>query len=280
VLVAQGWTPGQTLGNTESAYAEHYTAASASHIRVLLKDDFLGLGAKRGKADGETFGLELLSGLLGRLNGKSDGQLQKEENARRDVKLMTYVGQRGKGMSGFVSGGFLVGDKIEETLESTKITATISSDADQKSKKRKRSAPENKLVGEATGTKENDKSQNSTQEDEDESTAEGSDEEIDSELSAKRMRKQERRARREARQTKRSEKLARKESRRLRREAKQHISETSEDSGVGISSTPAFDEGRGRNIIRQRYIQQKRMSCMDPQALKEVSSPSIIHSRD
>ena len=77
ILTAQGWKPGDYLGARDAEHASHYTAANASHIRVLLKDDNLGLGARRsggsgagGGANAETFGLSQLAGLLGRLNGK------------------------------------------------------------------------------------------------------------------------------------------------------------------------------------------------------------------
>ena len=244
---------------------------------MLLKDDFLGLGAKRGKADDETFGLELLSGLLGRLNGKSDGQLKKEENARRDVKLMNYVSQKGNSLGfGFVSGGFLVGDKIEKPVHGARDIGAATGDMGKVSKKRKRSGPEDSSSGERTkATNRKDKSRSSTQDIGDDSPVETTDEEVDGEASAQRKRKQEKRARKEARQTKRVERQARKESLRLNREAKQNKPEIPEDPAVDGSSTPTFDAGRGRNVIRQRYIQQKRMSCMDPQALKEVSVPSF-----
>lgn len=81
-----------------------------------MKDDNLGLGAKRGKAGNETFGLSAFQGLLGRLNGKSDGELKKEESIQRDLKLKTYQNQRW-GSIQFVSGGLLVGDKIEDVIE-------------------------------------------------------------------------------------------------------------------------------------------------------------------
>ena len=83
-----------------------------SHIRALLKDDQLGLGARKGKADGE-FGLDVFSSVLGRLNGKSEDELRKEEDRVQAVKAAKYTIQK-LGSINFVSGGFLVGDKIEK----------------------------------------------------------------------------------------------------------------------------------------------------------------------
>jgi Pin2-interacting protein X1 len=74
----------------------------------------MGLGAVRsGRAGDETFGLEVLSGVLGRLNGRSDEVLQKESEARRDARLSSWQVRKWGG-KGFVSGGFLVTKTIED----------------------------------------------------------------------------------------------------------------------------------------------------------------------
>lgn len=148
ILLKQGWTPGSFLGAKDAKHASHYTAANASHIRVAVKDDTLGLGAKRGKAENETFGLSAFQGLLGRLNGKSDGELKKEESAQRDLKLQVYTNQRWGGIR-FVSGGLLVGDKIEKLVNKDSTAPTESAkrtvaevenpSPDAAKKKRKRS---------------------------------------------------------------------------------------------------------------------------------------------
>lgn len=104
----------------------------------MLKDDNLGLGAKRGNAEGETFGLDGLQTLLGRLNGKSEEVLQKEEEARRDVKLTMY-NERRFGTLRFISGGFLEGDNIEQMVHSdNKGSETDASATNMTSRKRKR----------------------------------------------------------------------------------------------------------------------------------------------
>jgi Pin2-interacting protein X1 len=73
----------------------------------------MGLGAtKTGQAGDETFGLEVLSGVLGRLNGQSDETLRKESEARRDARLSSWQVRKWGG-KGFVSGGFLVTKTIE-----------------------------------------------------------------------------------------------------------------------------------------------------------------------
>lgn len=121
-MTSQGWTPGQFLGASDAAHAEHYTAANASHIRVILKDDNLGLGAKRGRVegvDGDSTGLDVFQNLLGRLNAKDDDELaaiEKEQKSREDLKRAIYTEQKW-GSIRFVKGGLLVGDRIEKLIE-------------------------------------------------------------------------------------------------------------------------------------------------------------------
>jgi Pin2-interacting protein X1 len=118
IMAAQGWQPGEMLGAKDAAHAEFHTAANASHIRVLVKDDNLGLGAKRGSglAEGECTGLDVFQNLLGRLNGKDGDALMKEQRSREDLKRAIYA-ERRWGSIRFVNGGFLRGDKVQELIE-------------------------------------------------------------------------------------------------------------------------------------------------------------------
>ncbi|KAI9717307.1 MAG: hypothetical protein M1812_004834 [Candelaria pacifica] len=119
ILTAQGWTPGSFLGAQDASHAEFHTEANASHIRVAMKDDNLGVGARGSRQpEGECVGLDAFQGLLGRLNGKSDQTLEKEQQSRNDVKRVLYTERRWGGMH-FVKGGLLVGDKIETALPPT-----------------------------------------------------------------------------------------------------------------------------------------------------------------
>lgn len=120
-MISHGWAPGQFLGAADAPHAEHYTAANASHIRVTLKDDNLGLGAKRGSGvgQGECTGLDVFQNLLGRLNAKDDDELaalEKEQKSREDLKRAIYT-EKKWGSVRFVKGGLLVGDKIEKLIE-------------------------------------------------------------------------------------------------------------------------------------------------------------------
>ncbi|KAE8394772.1 hypothetical protein BDV23DRAFT_146309 [Aspergillus alliaceus] len=111
IMSSQGWTPGSFLGARNAAHADMFTAASASHIRVVVKDDTLGLGArsKRDPLD-EPTGLDAFKGLLGRLNGKSDADLAAEQKQREDAKLARYTATKWHTVR-FISGGLLSQEK-------------------------------------------------------------------------------------------------------------------------------------------------------------------------
>ncbi|KAL6706887.1 telomerase inhibitor [Coniothyrium glycines] len=161
ILASQGWQPGDSLGATDASHAAHYTAASQSHIRVLLKDDNLGLGAKRGSERAENFGLAGLASILGRLNGNEE-EVKKEEARQDEIEKRAFV-YRKYGMMNFVSGGYLVGDKITKKADiklepqvKVEIKSEPESDdnrANKKDKKRKRlevEAVETRIVDEPT----------------------------------------------------------------------------------------------------------------------------------
>ncbi|KAF4625992.1 hypothetical protein G7Y89_g12172 [Cudoniella acicularis] len=118
IMKSQGWEPGQYLGAKDAAHAEFHTAANASHIRVMIKDDNLGLGAKIGSGvgHGECTGLDAFKNILGRLNGKDEDEIAKEQQSREDLKRAIYT-ERRWGNIRFVQGGFLIGDKIEHLIE-------------------------------------------------------------------------------------------------------------------------------------------------------------------
>ncbi|KAJ4173682.1 telomerase inhibitor [Fusarium falciforme] len=151
ILRAQGWQPGQFLGAENAPHSELHTAANASYIRVVLKDDMKGLGFSRAKED-EVTGLDVFQDLLSRLNGKTEDQVVEDQQARLAVKTHHFVEQR-YGPMRFVYGGLLVGDEMKEkddeeaktpkdededvVMEST--PAPKESKKEKKSKKRKAS---------------------------------------------------------------------------------------------------------------------------------------------
>ncbi|KNG84077.1 protein pxr1, partial [Aspergillus nomiae NRRL 13137] len=90
IMSSQGWTPGSFLGARNAAHADMFTAASASHIRVVVKDDTLGLGA-RSKRDplNEPTGLD----------------------AFKDAKIARYAATKWHTVR-FISGGLLAQEKL------------------------------------------------------------------------------------------------------------------------------------------------------------------------
>ncbi|KAJ4301047.1 telomerase inhibitor [Kalmusia sp. IMI 367209] len=322
ILTSQGWTPGSSLGASDAAHAAHYTAASQSHIRVLLKDDNLGLGAKRGSERAENFGLAGLESVLGRLNGKIE-EVKKEEERREKIQQKAYV-YRKFGFMNFVSGGFLVGDKIEKGVKRDDIKLEIKSEPEssdseaqeKKSKKRKRASEDEEVKDEGQGgeqpkLKRKKKSMNLREEaaKEDaasestskpkkekknkkdkkskitpETSATNTPASVSEPLTDKARRKAEKRARKEEKKLKKALKRAAKEAARSNPATEDPSSESEEEEESTLaSSTPATGTStpasgssgltynpRGMHAVRQRYIRQKKMASMDPQALKEI----------
>ncbi|RWA13765.1 hypothetical protein EKO27_g1346 [Xylaria grammica] len=124
ILRSQGWQPGKFLGAQDAAHAQLHSAASLAPIKINLKDDTLGLGAKiRQKQSDECTGLDVFKDLLGRLNGKSEETLEKQRQVRSEIKTNLFV-ERRYGPMRFVSGGLLVGDQRMEELVNKKATPT------------------------------------------------------------------------------------------------------------------------------------------------------------
>ena len=117
-MLSQGWNPGEFLGAKDAPHASLHSKANASHIRVALKDDNLGLGAKRGPntGEGQCTGLEIFQDVLGRLNGKEQKEIKAEQRSRAVLRRAVYAEKRW-GSLRFVSGGLLIGDEIQKFAE-------------------------------------------------------------------------------------------------------------------------------------------------------------------
>ena len=91
------------------------SAANGSHIRVALKDDKMGLGAKHNAAcvSSETTGLDVFQDLLGRLNGKSVSDIDENRTQSSRLRSSAYIEYRWGNLR-FVSGGLLVGAEPRE----------------------------------------------------------------------------------------------------------------------------------------------------------------------
>ncbi|KZF26904.1 hypothetical protein L228DRAFT_243448 [Xylona heveae TC161] len=293
MLTRHGWQPGQLLGATNAPHAEFHTSANASHIRVTLKDDTLGLGAKRGSGQGagECTGLDVFQGLLGRLNGKSDGELEKEEKSRADLKRVLYA-ERRWGLIQFVRGGLLVGDKIENPSEEiTKAPESRAAaekgvstgevemrDGDKESQERRDSSDsdiKDSRDKDKKKRKEKKKKKSKSSDEDNGSTRSGEREE-------KRKRKMERRAKKEAKRIKRQQRASREttgsdvemssSSDQLNKGDNESVVTSREASKAPQSSMSQqpISFAAGRHAVRQRYIRQKKMASMDSRALNEI----------
>ncbi|KAI1815327.1 hypothetical protein GGS20DRAFT_339813 [Poronia punctata] len=117
ILRAHGWEPGKYLGAQNTESAQLHSAASLAPIKINLKDDTLGLGAKiLQKQSDECTGLDVFKDLLGRLNGKSEETLEKERQVRSEIKTNLVI-ERKFGPMRFVFGGLLVGDNMQELVK-------------------------------------------------------------------------------------------------------------------------------------------------------------------
>ena len=301
ILSAQGWKPGDYLGAENASHADHYTGANASHIRVLLREDNLGLGAQVGRVNAETFGLSLFSGVLGRLNGKSDAEVQKHQSALRDAELRTYQARK-YGHMNFVYGGFLVGDRIESSAEydssSSKEDAATNSGAedagrrwkkhknevdpvrDERKKKRKRMERQEqetnaRFQDEAGASKETEDVTLGPR------AKEKSRKKSKSSQKAKPIHDSDTATAEDDKSRRKKERRALKEERRKRKEDKGQSSTTAQpvdnkqrqsDDAPEAPSAPnnAGIFAGNRNAVRRRYIEQKRMASLDPKAMNEI----------
>ena len=118
LLLSQGWSPGDLLGVKDAPHASLHSQASASHIKVTLKDNNLGLGAKHGASEGQCTGLDIFQDVLGRLNGKAQTVIEAEQESRAVLRRATYAENRW-GSLRFVSGGLLVRDEIQKPVKET-----------------------------------------------------------------------------------------------------------------------------------------------------------------
>ena len=251
-----------------------------------------------GRVNADTFGLSLFSGVLGRLNGKSDADVQKHQSALRDAELRTYQAQK-YGYMNFVSGGLLVGDRSESLAEyegsSQKEDAVNKSgvdDAGRKRKKRKIELHTTEEEGnlETTTLDGQRRETNATPQDE---SADMEDSIPEPKLKEKSRKKstsskktkamddsdvntpEDNRARRK------QEHRAHKEEHRKRKEEKRQLSVKPEHLDIeqrqsdSVSEAPSARKNAAifagnRNAVRRRYIEQKRMASLDPKAMNEI----------
>ncbi|CAN6614809.1 protein Pxr1p [Trichomonascus vanleenenianus] len=140
-----GWAPGQSLGTGSSG-----VDGMTSHVKVAIKTDNTGLGRKSARKSGVsemdsevTTGLDVFQRLLGRLNGKTDDQI---ENQMQDQKKRIILSNPRFGMV-FVHGGVLEGSvekMMAQSDDSSKKKRKRSDDEEKKEKKSKKEKKDKK----------------------------------------------------------------------------------------------------------------------------------------
>jgi Pin2-interacting protein X1 len=298
LLRSQGWEPGQYLGQKDAAHAASYTAASSSHIRAILREDNLGIGASGPGANtaNECTGLDIFKDLLGRLNGKSEAVIEKQRQARENVKMTLYV-ERRFGPMRFVRGGFLIGDdetpegteelaateEATATAESTPSTSETEAESDAKEarrtpkkerkEKKKEKSRKRKANSDAEEADNSDEANDSDRKDRKRKRSKGDVE--DKEKVEKKKSKKDRKEKKEKQEKRdkkdKSEKKEKKDTKRRRGEEMDVDTATPSESEKPASAVPSSFTASSRNLARRRYINQKRAAVADPQALKQVS---------
>ena len=316
ILQSHGWTPGKLLGASGAVYSDLRSAASGSHINLALKDDKMGLGANHNAAcvGSETTGLNVFQDLLGRLNGKSVSDIEKNQKQSSNLRSSAYIEYRWGNLR-FISGGLLVGDESRElgrdkqnALNDSQQTQTIylghgtlpEANRPQEvrskiSKRKKRKKRKKRTVSEDDRSmKETSKEFDCRPRKSQSRKLPSVESEGESRTSVGDMGDQ--------RQTDKAQRHGEKAERKLKRKANKdarHPSKVRDKasvvpspdliqlsgkgvSGVAMAPRPlretrtSQEVGVGGLSVRQRYIQQKKICMMDPKALNEVCVISVI----
>lgn len=310
ILQSQGWAPDDLLGASGTTYSNLHSAASATHIRITLKDDNLGLGAKRGAVRDidETTGLDVFQGLLNRLNGTGTTGVKDDRLQRSDLRSSAYIDQRW-GYLRFVSGGLLVGDlrdlavrekyALNESLETSSHDAenvkllgsnrsqSVQSNASKRKKRNKR-----KILGDGHSGKETgngvDQKLLGPQSSIDlplrsEGESQSSSKNMCDQLQSDKVRRQ---AERVQRKLNRQVKMDSRHATKVRGQSSNLTSPDlipildSDMEEVAVASPPhrvtnatinvSNGLGAGRHAVRHRNIQHKKMCMVDNKALNEI----------
>lgn len=293
-MLSQGWTPGSSLGASNASY--HNNPGSVSHVRVTVKDDNRGLGAKNGlpEENGPT-GLDGLQDLLGRLNGKDAQLLQAEQRTRVDTRTAVYAGKRW-GFGNFVSGGLLDDNKLQQPQdtsagETSLRTNVIASRAGRTQEQNHAEAGKKKRrsIHETTGSDNSGPKVHAatTPQPEFPGHVTNSDDEAErtviknSSMNGKkeRIQRSERKAQRKCRRAEKTATRALKASRQGLPQTGTAVNVQDEAGLADVAQAPQMTRAYERHAGRQSSIRHKKMSLMDPKALNEVGgfTVSLFH---
>ncbi|KAK6334616.1 telomerase inhibitor [Orbilia javanica] len=289
MLLSQGWSPGTVLGPDPNN--PHHTIASQVGIKVMLKDDTLGLGC-RGNQEDTCTGLGDLQSLLGRLNGKTDESVKSEEDTRRKMWIEGRYGMR------FVKG---------EVLESTWVTKGLkkdveedkgdssdeeAKDAETKAEKEPDTEDEEDDGSEGSGKKKGKSKKEKKQKDKEsnkkkrKSSDEEDEEDVDSSSSSEQDRKSDKAKRKAERAVRRAEKQAKKERKEAKRQRKDEKRRAKAEkkalkSGTAASSTPSSTASTPPAMpsAEPEVLELKRKSKSLPNSLHTSGTSTPVNGR-
>lgn len=255
-LESMGWTPGKGLGLVDHAMT--------SHVKVTIKEDNMGLGAKLGKRqkkdefdNGECSGLDVFQRILGRLNGKEDKINNELDRQRKDNIL------NGKWGMHFIRGEVLLStwDGDSKKLLSQQDNKKRSRDQDDEMDEKKTKKRKSKDSIEYMERKEKKKEKKSNKEKRDlkEGSLDENGKKIKSEKKEKRQKKEKKHKKEKKDKKEKKEKKGKKE--------KKEKKDTSHSLSPSISLAQPI---ASRLAVRSRWIKQKRASVMDAKALNEI----------
>lgn len=263
-LESMGWAPGKGLGLVDHAMT--------THVKVTIKDDNMGLGAKLGKKKNKdeldndnSSGLDVFQRILGRLNGKEDKINEELERQRKDNIINGKWGMH-----------FVKGEVLLSTWDSQ--SKRLSSNQENKKRKKEQDNDEDKLtiqkkkLKSSTHTKEIDDGRRGTKKKKLDDMNEGiskkvkrnkldsTDGKIEKKEKKEKKNKKEKKDKRENKDKK--HKKEKKDRRHKKDEVEQSLSLSPSASGPQVISS--------RLAVRSRWIRQKRASVMDAKALNEI----------
>ena len=268
-LAFRQWKPGDPVGLKYSVGGEFSRNSRTALPKAVVKDDTLGLGAPRcSNYDDPTSGLSGFSDLLGRLNGKSEEQVQKTQRARATLARGKYFERRG--MVHFVKGGLLEHEEVWEEDRAKQRQSKQDESSDVKRYDRPPSFPTRDIPHELTVPEHlcTDQSE------------------------SRRLAKAQKRARKQKRRMKKLYKIQpgsspeydklekgdiRKHPDVMEDASNPRISRALTDRvGSGEASVAAIGtRAGGRHLVRQRYIQQKKLAILDTKSLNEVRASNV-----
>ncbi|KAJ6172457.1 Protein pxr1 [Penicillium chermesinum] len=282
IMSSQGWTPGNRLGARNAAHADFLTNASTSHIKVTLKDDNLGLGARLGR-ETEPTGLDAFKGLLGRLNGKSDTELKQDQRKRDDVKLARYAAMKFPEVR-FVYGGPLAQDKEEDKI--AKLPNLKSQDANENGQEIDQQANEasdpdsDSSAADRKSSKSKSKSKSKTEKSKSKSKEKSKDKSKSKSKSSKKSSSRSEEV--DSSSASIAESKKEKKSKKRKAEAVEESNPSTEDDEpskasetlaqgpVTQSAVPRERRPIGRQVFRGRHIAQKKRALLDDKSLNEI----------